>query len=449
MKVEGVLTNVDYDDALTLFRARELIIESRRRGLMWVEKLPLEVLIDSFYVHYRRPILKRISQFSDDRLLVWYKVVSVYVNSQQYRDIADVSYGNAKMSRLLALKLLRVYMGVLSKIERSDEYKSALYVELKSRASGKEPSPYIKSVISKIEHSIKTEINFVLGRSHPIRETLHKTRSVLGNIAGDEVAEILLEPEDESTRIRLTEILRTLIELVRRASSEVDLLEKYVDYRGYVTGIKKLASLRELRDLTPTERARLLTSREIMAYKLGTASLMVRELRVTSRPRIYMLIDKSGSMFYSVDIKVEGFEYLNKITWATALALAVLLKGGQVIVRFFDKKAHELLTDKTLIVKTLLQLTPLGGTSITNALRAAISDVTRNPRLRTYKLMLITDGEDNNIDVNILLTAQRIFKNFIVILVGGENYIIEKYCKDVIKLKSIGYSSLKKVLRYI
>ncbi len=448
-KLIGVLANVDYDDPLTWFRAREVLIEARRRNLVWVERLPLELLADAFYAHYREPVLRRLSEFNDERLIVWYKVLSVYLSSQQYRDLREIAHGNAKMSRLLAIRLLRVYIGVLSKVERNDEYKTALYAEVRSRARGEEPVPYIKSVVHRLEHDIRTEINFVLGRSHSLREVLRKTRSVLGNVAGDEVAEILLEPEDEATRIRLTELLRALIELAKRAAADVDILEKYVDYRGFVTGIKKLASLRELRDLTPTERARLSLCREIMAYKLSTASLIVRELRVISKPKLYMLIDKSGSMFYSVDIKVEGFEYLNKITWATALALAILLKGGHVVVRFFDKKAHEPLTDKTLIVRTLLQLTPLGGTSITNALRAAINDALKNPALRNYKLVLITDGEDSNIDVNVLLTAQSTFRDFIVILVGGENYLIEKYCKNIIKLKSIGYEALKRALRHI
>jgi len=446
---EGVLANVDYSDSLTWFRAREVLIEARRRGLSWVENLPAHTLVDAFYVHYREPVLRRLSSLEDDRVLVWYKVLSVYINSQQYKSLREISEGNARMSRLLALKLLRVYIGVLSKVEKSDEYRSALYAEIRSRTRGEEPSTYVKSIIHRLEHDIKTELNFVYGRSQPLREIIRRTRSVFGNVAGDEVAEILLEPEDEATRIRLMEILKALIELARRAASDVDLLERYVDYRGYVTGVKKLTSLRELRDLTPTERARLLVSREVTAYKLGTASLIVKELRVVNKPKIYMLIDKSGSMFYSVDIKVEGFEHLNKITWATALALAILLKGGQVIVRFFDKKAHEPLSDKALIVKTLLQLTPLGGTSITNALRAAIDDALRRPELRNYKLILITDGEDNNIDINVLLTAEKMFRELIVILVGGENYLIEKYCRKVIKLKSIGYDSLKRALKQI
>lgn len=446
--VRGVLANVDYEDPLTLYRAREVALEAKRKFLTRIEKCDPAILIDSFYVHYRKPILKKPTEIRDDKLLLWFKVVATYVQSQAYKSVTEVTYGNPRLSRLLAIKLLKVYLNMLMKYENNAEYSAALLAEVKSRSEGKEPSTYVKSIIHRLEYEIKTEIDFTIGNVRKVSEVVNRTKSIFGNVVGDEVAEILVDPEDESIRMRLVEMLRDLIELVRKAT-EVDLEEKYLDVRGYITGIKRMSNIRELKDMIPAERAKMNICKELAAYKLGTGNLLVHEQRVLNKPKVYMLVDKSGSMFYAIDVKVQDFQNLNKITWATALALTILLKGGKVIVRFFDKRAHAPLQDKAELVKTLLGLTPLGGTSITNALRTAIEDAKRNPSLRDYKLILITDGEDNNVDIATVQEVEKYYRDFTTVLVGGDNYVLEKYCRKVIKLKNIGLEALKTLLKKI
>ncbi len=446
--IRGILANVDYGDPLALYRAREVVLEAKKRFLTRVEKCDPVILIDSFYIHYRRPILRKPADIRDDKLLLWFKVVSTYIQSQAYKSLTEVSYGNPKLSKVLAVKLLKVYLNMLSRVENNAEYSAALLAEMKSRSEGKEPSTYIRSVIHRLEYEIKTEIDFTIGNVRKISDVVNRARSLFGNVVGDEVAEILVDPEDESTRMRLVEMLKDLIELVKKAT-DYSIEEKIVDMRGYITGIKKMVNISELKNITPGEIAKINISKELAAYKLGTGNLLVHEQRVLHKPKIYMLVDKSGSMFYAIDVKIQDFQNLNKITWATALALTLLLKGGKVIVRFFDKKAHPPLQDKAELIKTLLGLTPLGGTSVTNALRAAIEDAKRMPSLREYKLILITDGEDNNIDIATVQEAEKVFRDFTVVLVGGENYVLEKYCKRVIKLKSIGLDALKTLLKKI
>ncbi len=447
--MRGILANVDYEDPLTRYRAREVVLEARRRFLTRVESLEPYILIDSYYIHYSRPIFRKPRDFNDEKLLLWYKVASIYIQSQAYQNISNMTPGNSKLSKLLAVKLLRVYLDMLSKVEHSNEYRSALIAEFKSKSQGKEPSKYTRSIIHRLDYEIRTSINMNIGSMRRVSEVIKKVRNTLGCFAGDEVAEILMDPEDGSSRLRLVEMLNSLIELARRAAQEVDIYEREVDIRGFVSGVKRLTRIRELKGMTPSEAARAKISRELFACRLATGSLLVHELKVVRKPRLYILVDKSGSMFYSVDVKVEDFENLSKITWATALALALILKGGKVIVRFFDKKAHEPLQDKLELVKILLRLTPLGGTSITNAIRTAIEDCIRNPNLRNYKLILITDGEDANIDLQVLEKAQKLFKDFLIILIGGENVILEKYCSNIIKLKSIGLQTLKNILKKV
>ncbi|NPA23958.1 MAG: VWA containing CoxE family protein, partial [Crenarchaeota archaeon] len=428
LAVRGALANVDYDSPLTRYRAREVLLEARRRFLAFVENCEPYILVDSYYVHYTEPILRRPRDISDEKLLLWYKVLSVYMRSQAYSNAVTMSRGNPRISRILAVKLVKVYFDALSKIERDRDARYALLTEFKTRSEGKEPSKYIKSIIHRLEYDIRTSINMNIGNIKRVNDAVKRVRSTLGNIAGDEIAEILMDPEDESSRLRLVEILNSLLELARRASEEIELLERNIELRGYISGLKKLSRIRELRDLAPSERARASVAREVLAYRLATGNLLVREHRLVRKPKLYLLVDKSGSMFYAMDVKIEDIEGLSKITWATALALALLLKGGKVIVRFFDKRAHEPIQDKLSLIKVLLRLTPLGGTSITNALYTAVEDAYRNPAIRDYKLMLITDGEDSNIDINVLMAAGKLFKEFTVILIGGDNVILERYC---------------------
>ncbi len=443
------MANINYDDPLVKYRAREVVLEARRRLFTRVEQCDPYILIDSYYIHYSEPIFRKPRDIEDEKLLLWYKVASIYIQSQTYKNIKSMCFGNSKISKILAIRLLKVYLDMLSKVESNREFKNALIAEFKSKSQGKEPSKYIRSIIHRLDYEIKTSISMNIGSLKKVSEVMKKVKNTIGHFAGDEVAEILMDPEDESSRLRLVEMLNSLIELARQAAQEVDIYEREIDVRGFISGLKKLSRIRELRDLTPSEIARANISKELFAYRLATGSLLVHELRITRKPKLYILVDKSGSMFYSVDVKIEDFENLSKITWATALALTLLLKGSKVIVRFFDKKAHEPLQDKLSLVKILLRLTPLGGTSITNALKTAIEDCYRNPNLREYKLILITDGEDSNVDIQVLEKAQKMFKEFIIILVGGENVILEKYCSNVIKLKSIGLQTLKTVLKRV
>ncbi|WP_252900248.1 hypothetical protein [Vulcanisaeta sp. JCM 14467] len=61
----GILANVDYEEPLTKYRIREVLIEARRRSISYIDKMKQEVLADSFYVHYRQPILRMPTENED------------------------------------------------------------------------------------------------------------------------------------------------------------------------------------------------------------------------------------------------------------------------------------------------------------------------------------------------------------------------------------------------
>ncbi|WP_243679607.1 hypothetical protein [Vulcanisaeta souniana] len=124
------------------------------------------------------------------------------------------------------------------------------------------------------------------------------------------------------------------------------------------------------------------------------------------------------------------------------------MKGGSLAVRFFDQQAYPILTNKKDIVRMLLSLIPLGGTDITNAVGVAIQDAVNKPSLREYKLVVITDGEDDNIDPSVFNKAKAVFKSVKALLVGGENGIIEDNI-DTIRIQELTSESLSHAIKRI
>ncbi len=116
----GILANVDYEEPLTRYRIREVLIEARRRSISYIDKMKQEVLADSFYVHYRQPILKMPTENEDMETSLWRFVVSTYIRSEAYNDVSRITRLNGRLSRVMAIKLLKVYNSILSKMDRNE-----------------------------------------------------------------------------------------------------------------------------------------------------------------------------------------------------------------------------------------------------------------------------------------------------------------------------------------
>ncbi|OYT25475.1 MAG: VWA containing CoxE family protein [Thermoprotei archaeon ex4572_64] len=454
----GVLANVDYGDLLTIFRAREVVIEARRRFIAKTDKLDPEVLADSFYIHYRTPILKNPSSLKSIKEKLWYMIVSTYINSPEYREVSKITKLNSKFSRIMATKVIRVYINMLTKVERNEILKDALESNIpkpRSDKSSSERDSQEHGLSSSplefrlLEQEVKTQLSINIGNLKGIDEMVSRVKSLLGASVGHEVAELLLNTEEDSERVKLMNMLRSLIKLVSGIKREYEIFEEVSEGKGIPEGVKKMRSIDEFRDTTPSEQALIKYSKAFFAYKLGTSNLTVRERRLDTKPKLYLLIDKSGSMFYTVSNKVpHEVGSLSKIVWATSIALVLALKGGKIVVRYFDRQAHELIKDKKTIIKTLLTLTPLGGTSITTAIRTAIQDAKEIPKLRTYRLILITDGEDDYVNPETLIEAKKTYRDFKTILVGNDNQVIEKYV-STLKIRNLDVKEAKEVLKSI
>jgi len=441
--VPGVLANVDYEEPLTKYRVREVLIEARRHSIGYIDKMKQEVLADSFYVHYRQPILRMPIDNEDMETSLWRFVVSTYVRSETYNDVARITRLNGRLSRIMALKLLKVYNSILSKMDRNEAFRQMVESAMDQRDSTSRESR------ANLEREVKSLINFYVGNMKKVGDTVNRVRMLFGESVGHEIADILLSTDIDPYRLRLISMLNSLIRLIVDAKYVVDTVSDVDAERvGVVGGVKRMTKASELRDMMPSERLLMKFAKPVFAYKLAMGNVLVRERKAVRKPKIYMLIDKSGSMFYTVNVNIFEVGAISKITWATALAVILAMKGGNLAVRFFDQQVYPILTNKKDIVRMLLSLIPLGGTDITNAVRAAIQDAADKASLRNYKLVIITDGEDDNVDPSVFNKAKTVFRSVKVILVGGENSVIEN-STDTIKIQELSSESLMHVIKKI
>ncbi|GAB6943855.1 vWA domain-containing protein [Vulcanisaeta sp. JCM 14467] len=439
----GILANVDYEEPLTKYRIREVLIEARRRSISYIDKMKQEVLADSFYVHYRQPILRMPTENEDMETALWRFVVSTYIRSEAYNDVSRITKLNGRLSRVMAIKLLKVYNSILSKMDRNEAFRQMVESAMDQNSSSSRESRM------NLEREVRSLINFYVGSMKKVSETVNKVKMLFGESVGHEIADILLSTDIDPYRLRLISMLNSLIRLIVDTRYTVDVVEdRDAERVGTIGGVKRMTKASELKDMIPSERMLMKFAKPVFAYKLAMGNVLVRERRAVKKPKIYMLIDKSGSMFYTVNINIFEVGAISKITWATALAVILAMKGGNLAVRFFDQQVYPILTNKNDIVKMLLSLIPLGGTDITNAVRAAIQDALDKSSLRDYKLVVITDGEDDNIDPTVFNKARSVFRSVKVLLIGGENSVIEENV-DTIKIQELTSESLSHTIRRI
>ena len=439
---EGVLANVDYGDDLTRYRFREVYLLAKRSLLPNLEKLDKYVLVDSFYVHYRNPILKGGVE-RDLKKALWKMVIANYINSEQYREVSSLTRLNGRLSRIMAVKLARIYVSLLNRIERNERLMNIMKDSMSSSRSSRES----REVMNR---EIRSLISFYMGNMRRINETISKARSILGPSVGHEVAELILGTDIDPYRVRLVNMLNSLLRLIDESSRVYDMtMADEVADKGLITGIKHMSKISEIKDLTPTSMVLAKYAKPIYAYKLSTGSLTVRERRLVKKHKIYLVIDKSGSMFYTVVNNIFELGNVSKITWAAALAITMILKGHKVVARFFDQQVYQLMTDKRDIVKVLLSLVPLGGTNITAAVRAAQEDALRMPTLKGYKLILITDGEDDELDLDQVKKGLETFSDYKVLLIGSERSALEQLGSKVVRVTSLNTRTLVNILKRI
>jgi uncharacterized protein with von Willebrand factor type A (vWA) domain len=431
--VTGALLNVDYGDELTRLRVHEIVKYLQRLGIpIKLAKIPNEVIADSFYIHYRTPILR---EKPTPQTALWYIFAKTYISSEVYYEVSRISRYNYQISKSASVKLLRAYNSLLSRIERG-----AIEGVDERRQDSEELSQN-----QQLRHEINNLLRFYMGNIKNL-ERLRKTiTKALGQEVGKETADLLFDIDIDPYRARLAKILESLVELLTAVKPEVE-EGPTSERRGVVSGVARIRNYTDLQRATNLSKAIYLQSRELFGYKLATKSLSIYDLTYEMREKIYILVDKSGSMFYTLYDGV-AMDMTQKITWATALAVALMKRSRRVVLRFFDQMVYPPITNIKDIIKALLRVLPLGGTDITSAIYTAVRDA-KQQSLHRYKLVIITDGEDDLVHPEVLKQAKTAFREVKAILIGGTNETIESNI-PTIKINSINAETLKQAIKNI
>ncbi len=419
----GALLNVDYGDELTRLRVYEIVKYFQRLGIpLRLNRISNEVIADAFYIHYRTPIFREETGDS-----LWRHFLKTYTTSDIYQEISRISRYNYFLSRSAAVKLLRAYNSLLTRLERG--------VAEWGRGEDLRENQQLR-------HEINSLIRFYMGSVKNIEKLRKTVAKTLGNDVGKEAAELLFDVDIDPYRARLAKILQSLVELISQAS-EVD-QPQYRERRGLISGVSRLGTFSDLQRVTNFSRAIYIQSRELFSYKLATKSLSIYDTSLDTREKLYLLVDKSGSMFYTIYDGI-AVDMTQKITWAAALAVALMKRSRRVVMRFFDQMVYPPVTNVKEVIKQLLKVLPLGGTDITSAISTAVRD-SRQMGLQNYKLVIISDGEDDMVNSEVLETARRAFRAVRAILIGGTNDTIEKQIPTV-KINAANPDTLKNALK--
>jgi uncharacterized protein with von Willebrand factor type A (vWA) domain len=157
--------------------------------------------------------------------------------------------------------------------------------------------------------------------------------------------------------------------------------------------IKNIEDSNELLRVLPTE---FIHDDDVFMQKFVKKELQIKDYqaRRLKRQVLYLLIDVSGSMRGSRNVYASGV--------ALAFVRQAVTEGSTYFLRFFDHGIKQLNTvtnekEAEKMMDTLIrQPYSGGGTSISNALRTAVKDITSDPEgFEKAEIMLITDGEDS------------------------------------------------------
>ncbi|MFN7105752.1 MAG: VWA domain-containing protein, partial [Pyrobaculum sp.] len=235
-----------------------------------------------------------------------------------------------------------------------------------------------------------------------------KLGEVLGRGRSGDPAALALSVAADPTRVKLAHILAKSLEVATGLG--------WTAREGEATSGKfgefevTYGSIERLRHAAMSTRLMFMGAPLLFFQRLAAAALLIKRTLAAGDRGVYLLVDKSGSMYGAVgDIQ--------KIVLATAYALAVLKRRRDVVLRFFDVEIHEETTDLESLVEVLTRVVAGGGTDITRAILAAVEDGEK--KKRRYVLHVVTDGEDDHFDPTAVREARRVFRDVVFVLIGG------------------------------
>ena len=218
--------------------------------------------------------------------------------------------------------------------------------------------------------------------------------------AGKEVRDLDIENTNLDAIIRIADFLGNRNMIIFDIARQKELLDSYKvgntyhrsDFPDNELSVSKIESATEYNKLLPSEMA---LDDDIFFMRLAKNDLLIKEYQRKKRRKqaLYMLIDVSGSM--------DGLRSVYASATALALVRQAVANEATYFLRFFDASPSQMYKvqnkEEALKISEILMRRPYsgGGTSITNAVATAVSDINNNKtKFDKVEIMLISDGDD-------------------------------------------------------
>lgn len=352
----------------------------------------------------------------------WKAILERYHESDAYKALNNAVAGDAMLSKYATVHFLNALFkkseeqlkqvtGVSWK-DMQDPVGSLLQLLLDTQVAPQKANKVVQAIASALERE-----------AEEIRKDIEAAESF--SHIGVPIATLLEKPDEfrQKARNRIVVNLVKFLQRLRREAPSLKQAKAPTLVGGRPLGVKRIQRWSELASILPIDYV----DDNLLSYRIASRSVRVSE-RYGSISDHVVYLDKSGSMGESIVYRSSPtqYEYVPKISFATASALALAYRlrqvGARMTLKLFDVEVHDPISNFVQLIDTLVKISADSGTNISNVLE----DATKNHR--DDKIIIISDGIDEVSDESVK-KAKSAGLDITCIFIKTENALLRKNFK--------------------
>jgi uncharacterized protein with von Willebrand factor type A (vWA) domain len=418
---KGFLLGVDYGDPVIQYRGEKIVKLSSKLGLR-KEFITAELATDFFYTLYLPHALVVEGSEVDN---LHYNLIKALNESEELLKIKKYTILDSFISTLTTIAILQYFTEFLEDKREFINVRESRSAQNEVLRSALRES--LKSVAQEVETMKKLERLYTAGLQPGVGSEFDL----------EEDAEKVLKLAKTADVSKILEVLSLIPDVVRKTKKKYERFNRG-EFNGYDLGS-------DLERLVPTQLA---FSREYILLSYVESKLLLYDKKISkSLGPLYLLIDKSGSM--------EG----EKIEWAKATAIALLIKSRREVrefyLRFFDGAPHELIrvsrkasfSEFLSLVRNLARVKSGGGTDITKAITTACDDIIGSGVVkRDSDVVVITDGEDTLSVTTLRRKLRQANARLFSVMIQGDNKDLKVLSEKYLTVSTLDKNTILKIV---
>lgn len=418
---KGFLLGVDYGDPVIQYRGEKIVKLSSKLGLR-KEFITAELATDFFYTLYLPHALVVEGSEVDN---LHYNLIKALNESEELLKIKKYTILDSFISTLTTIAILQYFTEFLEDKREFINVRESRSAQNEVLRSALRES--LKSVAQEVETMKKLERLYTAGLQPGVGSEFDL----------EEDAEKVLKLAKTADVSKILEVLSLIPDVVRKTKKKYERFNRG-EFNGYDLGS-------DLERLVPTQLA---FPREYILLSYVESKLLLYDKKISkSLGPLYLLIDKSGSM--------EG----EKIEWAKATAIALLIKSRREVrefyLRFFDGAPHELIrvsrkasfSEFLSLVRNLARVKSGGGTDITKAIATACDDIISSGVVkRDSDVVVITDGEDTLSVTTLRRKLRQANARLFSVMIQGDNKDLKVLSEKYLTVSTLDKNTILKIV---